>query len=77
MMKKGSKVEWNTEYREFFSQIKKSIAEAPILTSLDYTLPFYIRSKIYAIVLDQAVKSLLIQSKLEESWKIDGHFARV
>lgn len=44
MMKKDAEVEWNDESKESFSQIKKSISEAPVLTSPDYTLPFYIYS---------------------------------
>lgn len=44
MMKKDAKVKWTTEAKEDFSQNKKSIAEAPVLTSLDYTMSFYIYS---------------------------------
>lgn len=44
MMKKDAKIEWTAEEREAFAHIKKSIVKAPILTSLDYTLPFYIYS---------------------------------
>lgn len=44
MMKKDAKVECTTEVKEAFTQIKKSIAEAPVLTSPDYTLSFYIYS---------------------------------
>lgn len=44
MMKKDAKIKWNAEEREAFFHIKKSIVEALVLTSPDYTLPFYIYS---------------------------------
>ncbi|XP_059070306.1 uncharacterized protein LOC131859992 [Cryptomeria japonica] len=43
-MKKDAKIEWTTEAKEAFTQIKKSITEASVLASPDYTLVFYIYS---------------------------------
>jgi hypothetical protein len=42
MLRKGNEVKWTTEPREYFSQIKKALTEAPVLISPDYSKYFLI-----------------------------------
>jgi hypothetical protein len=42
MLRKGNEVKWTTEPRESFVQIKKSLTEAPMLISPDYSKDFLI-----------------------------------
>jgi hypothetical protein len=44
MLRKGNEVKWTTEPRESFVQIKKSLAEEPMLISPDYSKDFLIFS---------------------------------
>jgi hypothetical protein len=44
MLKKDNKVKWIMEAKVFFLRVKKSIGEAPMLLSLDYSKEFLIFS---------------------------------
>lgn len=61
MMKKDAKIEWTDEAKAVFSQVKQSISEAPMLTSLDYKRPFYI----YSFSSEHSCVAILTQQKVE------------
>ena len=44
MLKKDAEIKWIDQARNYFEDIKKSIMEAPIMISPDYTQDFYIFS---------------------------------
>jgi hypothetical protein len=44
MMRKDSEIKWIVEARDSFDQIKKSLIEAPILVSPDYSKDFLVFS---------------------------------
>jgi hypothetical protein len=59
MMKKESRIEWSNEAKAAFTQIKQSITEAPMLTSPDYLMPFYI----YSFASEHSCVAVLTQRK--------------
>ena len=44
MLRKGNEVKWTTEPREYFTQIKRALTEAPVLISPNYSKYFLIFS---------------------------------
>jgi hypothetical protein len=42
MLRKGSQVKWTVDTINYFSQIKRSLIEAPVLINLDYSKEFFI-----------------------------------
>ncbi|XP_057863203.1 uncharacterized protein LOC131071404 [Cryptomeria japonica] len=44
MLKKDAKIDWTTEAKKAFEEIKSTIVEAPVLVSPDYARPFYVYS---------------------------------
>jgi hypothetical protein len=42
MLRKDSEIKWTVEARDYFDQIKKSLTEAPVLVSPDYSKDFLI-----------------------------------
>jgi len=40
MLKKDAKMDWTPEAKAAFAEIKQAIANAPVLVSPNYTLPF-------------------------------------
>jgi hypothetical protein len=44
MLRKDNEIKWNAEACSYFDQIKKTLMEAPLLVSLDYSKEFLIFS---------------------------------
>jgi hypothetical protein len=44
MLKKDTKIKWNTEAKQSFEQVKQALTQAPILINPYYTKYFYLLS---------------------------------
>jgi hypothetical protein len=44
MLKKYTKIKWNTEAKQSFEQVNQALTQAPVLISPDYTKDFYLFS---------------------------------
>ena len=44
MLKKDTKIRWNTKSKQSFEQVKHALTQAPVLISLDYTKDFFLFS---------------------------------
>jgi hypothetical protein len=64
MLKKDSKVKWTIEAKASFEHVKKSIGEALVLVSLDYTKEFLI----FSFTSEHTIAAMLLQ-KNEEGFK--------
>jgi hypothetical protein len=47
MLKKDTKIKWDSESRKSFEQFKHALTQAPVLISLDFTKDFYLFSFTY------------------------------
>jgi hypothetical protein len=61
MLKKDNKVKWTAEAKASFECVKKSIGEAPVLASLDYTKEFLI----FSFTSEHTVATVLLQKNEE------------
>lgn len=65
MLKKDAKIEWSTQAKEAFEEIKMSIATTPVLVSPDYLLLF----KVYSFASEHSCAGVLTQKKEgEDEW---------
>ncbi|XP_057847460.2 uncharacterized protein LOC131057339 [Cryptomeria japonica] len=64
MVKKDDKMDWTTEEKKAFEEIKSTIVEDPILVSSDYTRPFYV----YSFSLEHTCAAVLTQ-KSEDKYE--------
>jgi hypothetical protein len=64
MLKKDSEIKWTAEAKASFEQVKKSISEAPVLASPDYTKEF----QIFSFASEHTIAVVLLQ-KNEEGFK--------
>jgi hypothetical protein len=70
MLKKDSEVKWSSEARYSFDQIKKSLGEAPVLISPDYSKEFLI----FSFSSDNTIVAVLLQRN-EEKKNNQLHFS--
>jgi hypothetical protein len=61
MLRKDSEIKWTFETRDYFDQIKKSLIEAPILVSPDYSEDFLI----FSFASFDTVVTVLLQKNVE------------
>ena len=61
MFKHDAKVEWTAEAKEAFVEIKRAIADAPVLVSPNYSKPFHI----YSFASDHSCAGMLTQKSNE------------
>jgi hypothetical protein len=61
MLRKGSEIKWTVESRDSFDQIKKSLIEAPVLVSPDYSKDFLI----FSFASFDTVAAVLLQKNVE------------
>jgi hypothetical protein len=61
MLRKGSKVKWTVESRNYFGQIKRALTEAPMLISPNYSKDFLI----FYFASSNTLVSFLIQKNTE------------
>jgi hypothetical protein len=54
MLKKDTKIKWNTEAKQSFDQVKQALTQAPVLISPDYTKYFLLFSFALNIPLQQS-----------------------
>jgi hypothetical protein len=64
MLKKDSEIKWTVEAKASFERVKKSISEAPVLASPDYTKEFLI----FSFASEHTIAVVLLQ-KNEEGFK--------
>ena len=61
MLKKGNEVKYTIEAKEYLERIKKSIGEAPVIASPDYTKEFLI----FSFSSEHIVATILLQKNEE------------
>jgi hypothetical protein len=61
MLRKGNEIKWTVESCNYFDQIKKSLTEAPVLISLDYSKDFLI----FSFASFDTVAAILLQKNVE------------
>jgi hypothetical protein len=61
MLKKDNEVKWTAEAKTSFERVKKSIGEAPVLVSPDYTKEFLI----FSFASEHTVAAVLLQKNEE------------
>jgi hypothetical protein len=61
MLKKDSEIKWTTEAKASFERVKKSISEAPVLASPDYTKELLI----FSFTSEHTITIVLLQKNEE------------
>jgi hypothetical protein len=61
MLKKDTKIKWNTEPKQSFDQVNKTLTQAPILSSHDYTKDFYV----FSFASEHTIAAVLLQKNSE------------
>jgi hypothetical protein len=72
MLRKGNEIKWTIESRNSFDQIKKSLTEAPVLISPDYSKDFFI----FSFSSFDTVAVVLLQKNVEGLEKPISFFIR-
>jgi hypothetical protein len=61
MLKKDTKIKWNTESKHSFKQVKHALTQAPVLISPDYTKDFYL----FSFTSEHTIAAMLLQKNSE------------
>jgi hypothetical protein len=61
MLKKDTKIRWNTESKQSFEQVKHALTQAPVLISPDYTKDFYL----FSFASEHTIAAVLLQKNSE------------
>jgi hypothetical protein len=61
MLKKDTKIKWNTESKQSFEQVKHALTQAPVLISPDYTKDFYL----FSFASEHTIAIVLLQKNSE------------
>jgi hypothetical protein len=61
MLKKETKIKWNTESKQSFEQVKHALTQAPVLISLDFTKDFYL----FSFASEHTIAVVLLQKNNE------------
>jgi hypothetical protein len=61
MLKKDTKIKWNTEAKKSFDQVKHALTQAPVLINPDYTKDFYL----FSFASEHTIASVLLQKNSE------------
>jgi hypothetical protein len=72
MMRKDSEIKWNVEAHDSFDKIKKSLTEALVLISLDYSKDFLI----FSFASFDSIAAVLLQKNVEGLEKPISFFSR-
>jgi hypothetical protein len=64
MLKRDNKVKWTAKYKASFEHVKKSIGEAPVLVSPNYTKKLFI----FSFASQHTVEEMILQMN-EEGFK--------
>jgi hypothetical protein len=61
MLKRYTKIRWNTKYKQSFEQVKHALTRAPVLISPDYTKDFYL----FSFASEHTIATILLQKNSE------------
>jgi hypothetical protein len=61
MLKKDTKIKWNTEAKQSFEQVKQDITQSHVLISPDYTKDFYL----FSFASEHTIAMVLLQKNSE------------
>jgi hypothetical protein len=61
MLKKDTKIKWDTESKQSFEQVKHALTQAPVLISPDFTKDFYL----FSFAFEHTIAAVLLQKNSE------------
>jgi hypothetical protein len=61
MLKKDTKIKWDSESKQSFEQVKHALTQAPVLISPDFTKDFYL----FSFTSEHTITTVLLQKNSE------------
>ena len=61
LLKKNTKIKWDTKSRQSFEQVKRTLTQAQVLISLDFTKYFYL----FSFAFEHTIATVLLQKNNE------------